>query len=147
MLELLSRETKAHMNKFYVLVGSNINPEANIKAGLSKIHAHPDINIIKKSSHYESEPYGMEGNNFINLVILMESANDFSEVEETLKHIELQCGRVRDPNNKFTSRTLDLDIIDWNGFEGEINEKQFPDPEIKKRTFVAIPYFELKNQS
>ena len=146
MLELLSRETKAHMNKFYVLVGSNINPEENIKAGLSEIHAHPDINIIKKSSHYESEPYGMDGDNFINLVMLMESAKDFSEVEKVLKHIESICGRVRDPKNKFTSRTLDLDIIDWNGFEGEINGKLFPDPEISKRTFIGIPYFEIKNQ-
>ena len=88
----------------------------------------------------------MDGDNFINLVMLMESTKDFSEVEKVLKHIESICGRVRDPKNKFTSRTLDLDIIDWNGFEGEINGKLFPDPEIAKRSFIGIPYFEIKNQ-
>ena len=132
------------MNEFYVLVGSNINPDSNIKKGLAEIAAHPDLSIIQQSSLYESEPYGMEGENFINLVILIESARDFIEVEQALKKIELNCGRIRDPQNKFTSRTLDLDIIDWNGFVGELNGKQFPDPEIKIREFISKPYNELK---
>lgn len=132
------------MNEFYVLVGSNINPDFNIKKGLAEIEAHPDLSIIQQSSLYESEPYGMEGENFINLVIFVESARDFVEVEQALKKIEFNCGRIRDPQNKFTSRTLDLDIIDWNGFVGELNGKQFPDPEIEIREFISKPYNELK---
>ena len=62
-----------------------------------------------------------------------------------LKKIELHCGRIRDPNNKFTPRTLDLDIIDWNSEEAIIEGYQMPDPDIKKHDFIKIPYSEIKD--
>ena len=144
MLELLSRETKAHMNKFYVLIGSNIDPHNNINLCLEKIAAHSDLEQIQLSSFYESEAFGMEGDNFINAVIYLKSKKNHKEILSLLKQIEHECGRVRDPNNKFTPRTLDLDIIDWNGFTGMLDDKQYPDPEILQRDFIKIPYLELK---
>ena len=144
MLELLSRETKAHMNKFYVLIGSNIDPNNNINLCLEKIAAHSDLEQIQLSSFYESEAFGMEGDNFINAVIYLKSKKNHKEILSLLKQIEHECGRVRDPNNKFTPRTLDLDIIDWNGFTGMLDDKQYPDPEIQQRDFIKIPYLELK---
>ena len=144
MLELLSRETKAHMNKFYVLIGSNIDPHNNINLCLEKIAAHSDLEQIQLSSFYESEAFGMEGDNFINAVIYLKSKKNHKEILSLLKQIEHECGRVRDPNNKFTPRTLDLDIIDWNGFTGMLDDKQYPDPEIQQRDFIKIPYLELK---
>ena len=144
MLELLSRETKAHMNKFYVLIGSNIDPHNNINLCLEKIAAHSDLEQIQLSSFYESEAFGMEGDNFINAVIYLKSKKNHKEILSLLKQIEHECGRVRDPKNKFTPRTLDLDIIDWNGFTGMLDDKQYPDPEIQQRDFIKIPYLELK---
>ena len=144
MLELLSRETKAHMNKFYVLIGSNIDPHNNINLCLEKIAAHSDLEQIQLSSFYESEAFGMEGDNFINAVIYLKSKKNHKEILSLLKQIEHECGRVRDPNNKFIPRTLDLDIIDWNGFAGMLDDKQYPDPEIQQRDFIKIPYLELK---
>ena len=144
MLELLSRETKAHMNKFYVLIGSNIDPHNNLNLCLEKIAAHSDLEQIQLSSFYESEAFGMEGDNFINAVIYLKSKKNHKEILSLLKQIEHECGRVRDPNNKFTPRTLDLDIIDWNGFTGMLDDKQYPDPEIQQRDFIKIPYLELK---
>ena len=144
MLELLSRETKAHMNKFYVLIGSNIDPHNNINLCLEKIAAHSNLEQIQLSSFYESEAFGMEGDNFINAVIYLKSKKNHKEILSLLKQIEHECGRVRDPNNKFTPRTLDLDIIDWNGFTGMLDDKQYPDPEIQQRDFIKIPYLELK---
>ena len=144
MLELLSKEIKAHMNKFYVLIGSNIDPHNNINLCLEKIAAHSDLEQIQLSSFYESEAFGMEGDNFINAVIYLKSKKNHKEILSLLKQIEHECGRVRDPNNKFTPRTLDLDIIDWNGFTGMLDDKQYPDPEIQQRDFIKIPYLELK---
>jgi 2-amino-4-hydroxy-6-hydroxymethyldihydropteridine diphosphokinase len=144
MLELLSTEIKVHMNKFYVLIGSNIDPHNNINLCLEKIAAHSDLEQIQLSSFYESEAFGMEGDNFINAVIYLKSKKNHKEILSLLKQIEHECGRVRDPNNKFTPRTLDLDIIDWNGFTGMLDDKQYPDPEIQQRDFIKIPYLELK---
>lgn len=132
------------MNKFYVLIGSNIDPHNNINLCLEKIAAHSDLEQIQLSSFYESEAFGMEGDNFINAVIYLKSKKNHKEILSLLKQIEHECGRVRDPNNKFTPRTLDLDIIDWNGFTGMLDGKQYPDPEIQQRDFIKIPYLELK---
>ncbi len=132
------------MNKFYVLIGSNIDPLNNINLCLEKIAAHSDLEQIQLSSFYESEAFGMEGDNFINAVIYLKSKKNHKEILRLLKQIEHECGRVRDPNNKFTPRTLDLDIIDWNGFTGMLDDKQYPDPEIQQRDFIKIPYLELK---
>lgn len=132
------------MNKFYVLIGSNIDPHNNINLCLEKIAAHSDLEQIQLSSFYESEAFGMEGNNFINAVIYLKSKKNHKEILSLLKQIEHECGRVRDPNNKFTPRTLDLDIIDWNGYTGMLDDKQYPDPEIQERDFIKIPYLELK---
>ena len=132
------------MNKFYVLIGSNIDPHNNINLCLKKIAAHSDLEQIQLSSFYESEAFGMEGDNFINAVIYLKSKKNHKEILSLLKQIEHECGRVRDPNNKFTPRTLDLDIIDWNGFTGMLDDKQYPDPEIQQRDYIKIPYLELK---
>ena len=132
------------MNKFYVLIGSNIDPHNNINLCLEKIAAHSDLEQIQLSSFYESEAFGMEGDNFINAVIYLKSKKNHKEILSLLKQIEHECGRVRDPNNKFTPRTIDLDIIDWNGFTGMLDDKQYPDPEIQQRDFIKIPYLELK---
>ena len=66
------------MNEFYILMGSNINPDDNIKLGIKEIESHSGLTIVKKSSFYESEPYGMEGDNFLNLVLNIQTNNNFS---------------------------------------------------------------------
>ena len=60
-----------------------------------------------------------------------------------LKAIEASCGRERDPNNKFTPRTLDLDIIHWNDFDGIMEGYKLPDPDIKNTTTLSVPLAEI----
>ena len=133
------------MNKFYVLVGSNIKPQINIEKGIDLIRKLKVIEIESMSKEYHSDPVGMEGNRFINIVLRCKTKLSFREALSELKKIELLCGRIRDPKNKFTSRTLDLDIIDWNSEEAIIEGYQMPDPDIKKHDFIKIPYLEIKD--
>ncbi len=133
------------MNKFYVLVGSNIKPQINIEKGIDLIHNSNIIEIESMSKEYHSDPVGMDGNRFINMVLKCKTKLSFRETLSELKEIELNCGRIRDPNNKFTPRTLDLDIIDWNSEEAIIEGYQMPDPDINKHDFIKIPYSEIKD--
>ena len=133
------------MNKFYVLVGSNIKPQINIEKGIDLIRKLKIIELESMSKEYHSDPVGMEGNRFINIVLRCKTKLSFRETLSELKKIELLCGRIRDPKNKFTSRTLDLDIIDWNSEEAIIEGYQMPDPDIKKHDFIKIPYLEIKD--
>ena len=120
------------MNKFYVLVGSNINPHENVNKGLDLIKKNNEIVLEAVSSEYISKAVGMDGNDFLNLALRCATELSFKDSLKLLKDIEASCGRERDPNNKFTPRTLDLDIIVWNDFEGVIDGYEVPDPDIKK---------------
>lgn len=131
------------MNRFYVLVGSNIEPQENVKKGLNLIKKSNEIKLEAVSSEHISKAVGMDGDNFLNLVLRCTTKLDFKDIVSILKHIELLCGRTRDPNNKFTPRTLDLDIIIWNDFEGYIDGYELPDPDINKYEFIQKPLAEI----
>ena len=133
------------MNKFYVLVGSNINPHENVNKGLDLIKKNNEIILEAVSSEYISKAVGMDGNDFLNLALRCATELSFKDSLKLLKDIETSCGRERDPNNKFTPRTLDLDIIIWNDFEGVIDGYELPDPDINKYEFIQIPLAEIMN--
>ena len=132
------------MNRFYVLVGSNIEPQENVKKGLNLIKESNEIKLEAASSEHISKAVGMDGDNFLNLVLRCTTKLDFIDIVSLLKNIEVLCGRTRDPNNKFTPRTLDLDIIIWNDFEGFIDGYELPDPDINKYEIIQKPLAEIK---
>ena len=57
------------MNRFYVLVGSNINPHENVNKGLDLIKKNNEIVLEAVSSEYTSKAVGMDGNDFLNLAL------------------------------------------------------------------------------
>ena len=132
------------MNRFYVLIGSNIDPNDNVKKGLNYLNQSDSIDVEAVSSEFISKPVGMEGSDFINIVLRCSTNLEFLETNTLLKKIEAICGRERDPQNKFTSRTLDLDIICWNNFEGIIEGYKLPDPDIEKYDYIKVPLSEVK---
>ena len=132
------------MNRLYILVGSNIDPNENVKKGLKHLNQSDLIVVEAVSSEFISKPVGMEGSDFINIVLRCSTNLEFLETNTLLKKIEAICGRERDPQNKFTSRTLDLDIICWNNFEGIIEGYKLPDPDIEKYDYIKVPLAEVK---
>ena len=132
------------MNRLYILVGSNIDPNENVKKGLKHLNQSDSIVVEAVSSEFISKPVGMEGSDFINIVLRCNTNLEFIETNTLLKEIEAICGRERDPQNKFTSRTLDLDIICWNNFEGIIEGYKLPDPDIEKYDYIKVPLSEVK---
>ena len=85
----------------------------------------------------------MDGDDFFNQALRCTTDRSFKETLSLLKAIEATCGRERDPNNKFTPRTLDLDIIHWNDFDGVMEGYKLPDPDIKKYDYISVPLAEI----
>ena len=131
------------MNRFYVLIGSNIDPHENVKKGLDLINESAEISLEAVSSEFLSKAVGMDGDDFLNQALRCNTKLDFKETISVLKNIEALCGRKRDPDNKFTSRTLDLDIIHWNDFVGIIEGYKLPDPDIEKYDYIKSPLSEV----
>ena len=123
--------------KYYLSLGSNINPESNLDLAISALNQI--LTETERSSIYKTQAEGFEGDDFLNLVISGESNNSFEEINNKLKSIEDDAGRDRDAP-KFSSRTLDIDII----LQIDKNEEiVFESDEIQKYNFVSDPLKEL----
>jgi len=128
------------MATIFISIGSNINAYENIRLALEDL---ADVfSGIVNSTYYESEAVGFEGDNFINLVTQAETEFDIPTVNEKLHTIEDQHGRDRS-GPRFSSRTLDLDLLLYDDEIYENGKLQIPREEILTNAFVLWPLAEL----
>jgi 2-amino-4-hydroxy-6-hydroxymethyldihydropteridine diphosphokinase len=128
------------MPKGYISIGSNIDKDKNILASLHALeHQFGKLTI---SSIYESEPVGFTGDTFYNLVVGFNSELGVKEVAKKLRQIELDNGRTRD-SQKFSARTLDLDLILYDDLILNDGRLRIPRDEIERYAFVLEPLAEI----
>ncbi len=132
--------------KAYIALGSNLNnPLLQIRQAIDLLKNHPDLSIIKVSSLYQSKALTLPGtssqSDYINAVLLLETELSADKLLNILQEIEKQQGRVR--GEKWSSRTLDLDILLYS--DSIINTKRLiiPHPEMCDRNFVLLPLAEI----
>lgn len=100
-------------NLVIVGIGSNINPQDNIKSALQKITSGQELIAI--SSMVITKPIGITDQaDFVNGAAKIVTALAQDDFKRYLKEIEDQLGRDRSLP-KYGPRTIDLDIIVWNG--------------------------------
>jgi len=121
-------------NNVVLLIGSNINPAANIATSLERLSQLTDIK--SKSSIWETEAVGSNGPNFLNIAVEIETDLKSEEIKQgIIKPIESEIKRVR-TENKYAPRTIDLDIIIFNN--------QIMDKNLWEKVFIALPVSEIK---
>ena len=123
--------------KYYLSLGSNINPESNLDLAISALNQI--LTETERSSIYKTQAEGFEGDDFLNLIFSGVSSLAFEDLNKKLKDIEDSSGRDRKAQ-KFSSRTLDIDIVLQLNDEEEI---LFESDEIAKYRFVSEPLEEL----
>ena len=122
--------------KYYLSIGSNIEPVKNIIFSIKELkEILADINI---SNTYVTPSIGFEGPEFLNLIISGNTELSLEQLNALLKVIEDNAGRDRTVK-KFDSRTLDVDIV-LAVEEGAIIYKS---DEIKKYSFVNVPLHDI----
>ena len=128
------------MPKGYISIGSNIDKDKNIPISLKELERC--FGKLTISSIYESEPVGFTGETFYNLVVGVYSEFGVKEVAKLLRQIELDNGRTRD-SQKFSARTLDLDLILYDDLIVNDGRLQIPRDEIERYAFVLEPLAEI----
>ena len=128
------------MTRVYVSIGSNQQSERHVRAALDALAEGFGELVI--SSVYESEAVGFEGENFLNLVVGLDTVLPVRELSDWLKEVEDANGRRRGVP-KFSPRTLDLDILTYDDVVGEPGGVELPRPEILKNAFVLLPLAEI----
>jgi len=101
------------MNAVIIGIGSNIDAEKNI-SGMLKILKN-QVQVIKVSSMLKTKPIGIENQpQFTNGAVKIKTSLNRENLTVLLKSIEDQMGRDRTAP-RFGARTIDLDIVVWNG--------------------------------
>jgi 2-amino-4-hydroxy-6-hydroxymethyldihydropteridine diphosphokinase len=128
------------MPTVYVSIGSNIEREKNIASGLSALQQC--FGELTLSSVYEAEPVGFAGEPFYNLAAGFVSDWQIEAVAQKLREIEFAHGRGLEAK-KFSSRTLDLDLLLYADLVGDYNGLQLPRSDILRYAFVLQPLAEI----
>ena len=115
------------------MLGSNIAPKRHLPLACELLAKR--LRILAASSVWQTPPMGMEGEDFLNAALKVESVYD----TETLKYailrpIERQLGRIRGEDS-FVPRPIDIDIV--------IFEDELVDDELWRYAHIAVPMAEL----
>lgn len=128
------------MTQGYISIGSNIDQNKHIPASLQALEQC--FGKLSISSIYESAAVGFEGDSFYNLVAGFNSDLDIKQVAKKLRQIELDNGRAHD-SQKFSARTLDLDLILYGDLIINDGRLHIPRDEIERYAFVLEPLAEI----
>jgi 2-amino-4-hydroxy-6-hydroxymethyldihydropteridine diphosphokinase len=137
--------TTSPVNRAYLSLGSNIEAERNLPNAVGELARYG--RILAASRVWESPALGSHSANaanFLNAAVLLQTDLSAEAVcDVVVSMIEQRLGRVRDPNDKNASRTIDVDLSLFNEEIRTIGHHTIPDPEILARGFVAVPLAEV----
>jgi len=134
----------------FLAVGSNLEPEKHIPAALEKLRAR--LRVTAVSTFYRTAALtdparagqaGAPGPHFLNGVVRVETDLPPRIVKfEILRRIEDELGRVR-AADRYASRTIDLDLVLYGNVALDEPGLRLPGPDIRTRSFIAVPLLEL----
>ncbi|MGN4978674.1 2-amino-4-hydroxy-6-hydroxymethyldihydropteridine diphosphokinase [Aeromonas sp. 95A] len=127
------------MTTIYISIGSNIERDRHIRAGLDALHA--EFGELRVSRVFESEAVGFNGRPFYNLVAAAETDLPLATVCQRLRAMEFAHGRESDAK-KFAPRTLDLDLLLYGDLVCD-TPLVLPRGEVLTNAFVLWPLAEL----
>jgi 2-amino-4-hydroxy-6-hydroxymethyldihydropteridine diphosphokinase len=128
----------------YVGLGSNLGDrEGTIRRALELLAAGGDIELEAVSSLRETDPVGYEDQpRFLNGAAALRTELAPRAVLQRLQDVERQLGRDRS-GPRFGPRTIDLDLLLYDGERLDEPGLRIPHPRLAERRFVLEPLAEL----
>ncbi len=132
---------KKSQHAVYLGLGSNLGDcAANLSLASEKIK-HLG-RIVKKSSIYETEPWGFkEQPAFLNQVLQIRTTLEAGELLTNIKIIEKDMGRIKTIKNG--PRIIDIDILFFDDLILKTDLLTIPHQHILHRAFVLVPLNEI----
>jgi len=143
------------MRIVYLGLGTNLDDrDAWLDQGLRLLeHALVERRAVLSmslSERYETDAWGMAPGTpaFLNMVAAVETPLPLTELLSLGLEVELECGRVRDPEAKgYTNRTLDVDVLCTSTGErcapDDGLDLKVPHPRMMSRRFVLQPLVDV----
>ena len=129
------------MTIIYLSLGSNIgNRKKNLEKAVTELGKN-NIENIKISSLYETEPVGPKQRNFYNIAGKFKTNLNPQELLKVLKQTEEKLGRTK--TYRWGPRVIDIDILFYGKKAIKSKNLIIPHKEIPNRAFVLVPMNEI----
>lgn len=126
----------------YIGLGANLgDAPAALRSAVQAIGALPGTQVLRCSALYRSAPVDATGPDFYNAVAALRTSLPPHELLAALQSIEAAAGRERPYRN--APRTLDLDILLFDGLAIDTPTLTVPHPRMHERAFVLLPLAEI----
>ncbi|MBN2981273.1 2-amino-4-hydroxy-6-hydroxymethyldihydropteridine diphosphokinase [Cohnella algarum] len=127
------------MFEAYAALGANLGDrERSLREAVRRLAATEGIEVRRCSALYETDPVGYtEQPAFLNMAAALGTNLSPLELLRVMLGIEREMGRVRDI--RFGPRTIDLDLLLYEGIELDTEELALPHPRMGERAFVLVP--------
>ena len=134
------------MPRAYLSLGSNLGDRVGLlREAEARLNATPDIQILARSSVYETEPVGVADQPwFLNRVLQVETTLDPYAVLDVVQQVEAALGRTR--ALRWGPRTIDIDLLLYDDRVVVSVRLRIPHPELPRRRFVLVPLAEIDPQ-
>ncbi|GAB3228678.1 2-amino-4-hydroxy-6-hydroxymethyldihydropteridine diphosphokinase [Glycomyces halotolerans] len=138
------------MSRVVLSLGSNLGDrEANLTAAITAIRPHTVSDL------YETPPWGGDDEQpaYYNVTaIATDPAKGADQWLQLAQDLELDAGRIRDPDRPYGPRTLDVDLIAvWNDDGTPVHRAEprleLPHPRAHLRAFVLVPWLAIDRQA
>jgi len=127
----------------FIGAGANLGDRcAMLRAAVARLRAAPGVKVLACSTVYETDPVGpLDQPAFLNAVVGIETSLSPEELLATLLEVERSLGRVR--TIRWGPRTIDLDLLVFEGERRATESLHLPHPRTLERAFVTVPLREL----
>ena len=131
------------MAKAWLGLGGNIGDVVTaLSSALQLIDNDPDTSVLSVSSVYKTPPWGVEDQPwFNNCCAELSTKLSPEELLELCQTVERAGNRER--KERWGPRTIDVDILIYEGVEQTEQRLTIPHPRMKERAFVLVPLAEL----
>lgn len=133
------------MARAYIALGGNVgNVAATIASAIADLARRPGFRLAARSANYRTPPWGdTDQDPFVNACIEIETDLEPRALLRMLQSIERAHGRDRKRERRWGPRTLDLDIIAYQGAKLDTPDLTLPHPRMFERAFVLVPLAEI----
>lgn len=141
-------EVESGWHRAVVALGSNLGErDEELFRALADLKATEGIRVIAQSSIHETVALTETGYDesvpkYLNQVVVIDTVWEPHALLQIALGIEAHHGRER-TDERYASRTLDIDLIDYDGQVLESEGLTLPHPRAHERVFVLAPWAEI----
>ena len=128
------------MASVYLGLGSNQSPEENLQLAVRELQER--FGELAISKVYRSAAVGFDGEDFLNLVVGLQTEASPMTICENIESIHNLSGRIRS-SDKWESRPLDIDLLLYNDLIIDERPVRVPREDVLRYSFVLRPLAEL----